>query len=62
MDFLSVETWKGLGLFLAIILSPVAVTLVAMGVQELLEWAYYRGYDRAWEHAVNAQEHGIKLI
>jgi hypothetical protein len=61
MDVTSGEFWYGLGLYLAIVLSPMAVALLIMGVQELRERAWCRGYDTAWERAVHAQENGIRL-
>lgn len=62
MDVTSGEFWQGLGIFLAIILSPVAVAMVITGVQMLWEKAWQRGYDTAWERAVHAQDNGIRLI
>lgn len=62
MDVTSGEFWQGLGIFLAIILSPVAVTMIITGVQMLWEKAWQRGYDEAWGRAVHAQDNGIKLI
>lgn len=56
------DFWKGLALFLAIILSPAALALIGMGVQELRERAWLRGYDEAWRRAVDAQNNGMKLI
>ena len=52
----------GLSIFLAIILSPVAVAMVITGVQMVWEKAWQRGYDTAWERAVHAQDNGIRLI
>jgi uncharacterized membrane protein len=52
----------GLSIYLAIILSPVAVAMVITGVQMLWEKAWQRGYDTAWERAVHAQDNGIRLI
>jgi uncharacterized membrane protein len=62
MDVTSGEFWYGLGIFLAIILSPVAVAMIITGVQILWERAWQRGYDEAWERAVHAQDNGIRLI
>jgi len=62
MDVTSGEFWYGLGIFLAIILSPAAVVMVATGLHMLWEKAYFRGYDEAWERAVHAQDNGMRLI
>ena len=62
MDVTSGAFWQGMAIFLAIILSPVAVVMVATGVQMLWEKAYFRGYDEAWRRAVEAQNNGMRLI
>ena len=62
MDVTSSEFWQGMGIFLAIILSPVAVVMVATGVQMLWERAWQRGYDEAWSRAVEASNNGMRLI
>lgn len=56
------DFWRGLALFLAIVLSPGVLVLIGMGVQELLDRAWLRGYDEAWRRAVDAQNNGMKLI
>lgn len=62
MNVASSEFWQGMGIFLAIILSPVAVVMVATGVQMLWERAWRRGYDEAWSRAVEASNNGMRLI
>ena len=62
MDVTSSDFWYGLGIFLAIVLSPAAVVMVATGVQMLWERAWQRGYDEAWSRAVEAQANGMRLI
>ena len=62
MDITSGTFWQGMGIFLAIILSPAAVVMVATGVQMLWERAWQRGYDEAWARAVHAQDNGMRLI
>lgn len=56
------DFWRGLAIFLAIVLSPGVLVLIGMGVQELLDRAWLRGYDEAWQRAVDAQNNGMKLI
>jgi len=55
------SAWQGLALYLAIILSPVLVVAIWEGARELLDRAYLRGFDTAWNQAVQATELGHRL-
>ena len=61
MNTADMTFWQGIFLYLAIVLSPVVVVGIWVGVTELLDRAYLRGYDRAWRAAVQASELGMKL-
>ena len=62
MDVTGSEFWQGMGIFLAIVLSPAAVVMVGTGVHMLWEKAWLRGYDEAWSRAVEASNNGMRLI
>jgi hypothetical protein len=62
MDITSGAFWQGMGIFLAIILSPAIVATLIYAVCEMRERAWCRGYDEAWQRAVEASNNGMRLV
>lgn len=41
---------------------PVVAVIAWIAVTEIIERAWQRGYDTAWERAADASKHGIRII